>query len=189
MKSLPKKIASVLALVSILIPLISTAASLKYAAWMPFWKKQPGAQEIATQLDKFSEISPFSYEVRSDGSLKDSVDMGGGFLPAWTQALRDAGVKIIPTIAILDGDQIYALISNSKKRAKHIANIVKLVKDNKYDGVDIDYEDKASKTRPYFNAFLKELWNRLPVGTTLSCTIESRTPVSALFTFIAKDIT
>jgi spore germination protein YaaH len=168
----------------LILPINSSAAPLQFGAWLPFWKKQPGANTFALQMDKFATISPFSYEVKANGSLVDSLGMKSGFWPQWTKAVQDAGIKIIPTIALLDGDQVHALLSNKTLRTKHINNIVKLVKDNKYNGIDIDYEDKWAKTKPYFNSFIEELWKKLPWSKTLSCTLESRMPLDSRFTVV-----
>ncbi|HNU96507.1 MAG TPA: glycosyl hydrolase family 18 protein [Candidatus Paceibacterota bacterium] len=184
--TLPKTIVGIIILAAILSPALSFAADLKYGAWLPFWKKQSGAETFALQMEKFDEISPFSYEIKSDGSLIDSLKMKSGFWPQWIKAVQDAGVKVMPSIALLDGDKVHALLSDSKLRTKHINNIVKLVKDNKYDGIDIDYEDKWAKTKPYFNSFIKELWKKLPWSKTLSCTIESRTPLESRFKVVPE---
>src|SRR5512140_3117522 len=106
-------IISYISLVVALFPLATMAATpLKLAAWLPFWKKQAGAQDFALRLEKFAEISPFSYEVRADGTLKDSLKMTEGFWPGYLSAVKDMKVKVIPTIALLDGDQIHALLTN-----------------------------------------------------------------------------
>ena len=164
-----------------ILPFFAQAATFKYGAWLPFWKKQTGALEIAKNLDKFSEISPFSYEVRADGTLIDDLKIDQGFWPGWFAAAHDLNVKIIPTIALLYGDQSMALLSNTKRRQKHEDIIAALVKTQHFDGIDIDYEDKSSSEKSYFNLFLKGLAMRLhPMSKTLSCTIETRTPLDSL---------
>ncbi len=175
---------AIAALILIFQPLYSSAAGFQFGAWLPFWKKQTGANTFALNLEKFSQISPFSYEVKSNGALIDSLKMNDGFWPMWVKAVQDAGIKVIPSIAILDGNQVYSLLSNKKLRTRHINNIVKLVKDNKYNGIDIDYEDKSSDTRQYFDDFIKELWKKLPWNKTLSCTLESRMPLDSRFAVI-----
>jgi spore germination protein YaaH len=98
-------------------------------------------------------------------------------------------VKIIPTVAILDGTQIQNLLSNTKRRQAHEDIIANLVKTQKFDGIDIDYEDKMAKTGPYFSLLLKGLALRLhPLKKILSCTVESRTPLSSRFVEVPKDL-
>jgi len=177
------KMVAAITLLALVLPVVSSAAGFNFSAWLPFWKKQPGAQQFALQMEKFNSISPFSYEVNPDGSLKDSLKMKDGFWADWMGAVKDGGVKIIPTIAIVDGDQIHALLSNKTRRIKHEDIVAALVKSQKYDGVDIDYEGKWAKTRPYFDLFITGLADRLHAQKkTLSCTVEGRTPVDSLYT-------
>ncbi len=164
------------------------AAKFYYAGWLPFWKKQNGAMDISTNVYKFQEISPFSYEVRPNGTLIDSLKLKEGFWPAWLSAVRDAGVKNIPTIAWFDGPGLHKLLSNKKKRIAHEDIIAKLVKDMKFDGIDIDYEAKLPETKDYFSTFLYGLAIRLhPMGKILSCTIESRMPLDSLRGGVPKE--
>lgn len=170
-------------------PPVSSAAGFNFTAWLPFWRKQPGAQQFALQMEKFQSISPFSYEVNANGTLKDSLKMNDGFWSDWIDAVKDGGVKIIPTIAMLDGDQIHALLSNKSRRIKHEDIIAALVKSQKYDGIDIDYEGKWAKTRPYFDLFITGLADRLHAQKKiLSCTVEGRTPVDSLYTTVPDEI-
>ncbi len=62
-------------LIVFLFPFFAFAAGGKflYAGWLPFWKKQDGALDIALNLEKLNEISPFSYEVSPDGTLRDTL--------------------------------------------------------------------------------------------------------------------
>lgn len=178
------------AIIAIFPASVSAAApTLKYGAWIPFWQKQAGANTAALHLTDFNEISPFSYEVNADGSLKDSLHMTQGFWPVWISAARDGGVKVIPTIAALDGDLIQTLLTNTKKRIAHEDALAALVKKQNYSGIDIDYENKDASVRDYFSTFLKGLAMRLhPSGKTLSCTVEPRTPPQDQFVVIPKDL-
>lgn len=183
MKKLKSVFAGIFVVYAVFSPLSSLAATkLTIAAWLPFWKKQTGAQEFALQMDKLQEVSLFSYEIRTDGTLIDRLKVNEGFWPGYLDALKDGGVKSIPTIALLDGDAVHALLSNKKLRDSHIKNIVNLVSAQKFDGIDIDYEDKWAKTRVYFNTFIKDLSAKLHAKKKiLSCTIEGRTPLSDRF--------
>lgn len=182
----PFKIALIIASIAVLASPFSIYAANKtkfhYAGWIPYWKQQPGAQDTALNLDKLNEISPFSYEVGAGGALVDKLKINQGFWPAWLSAAHDQGIKIIPTIAWFDGPGIHALLSNTRKRINHEDKILKLLKTQKFDGIDIDYESKLAETKDYFSTFLKGLAMRLhPLGKTLSCTIEARMPVAARY--------
>lgn len=160
----------------------SGGGTFSYAGWIPFWKQQNGANNMALNLEKVSEVSPFSYEVGAKGKLLDTLKINEGLWPAWLSAVHDAHIKIIPTIAWFYGDAIHSLLSKTSSRVAHEDAIAKLVQDQHFDGIDIDYESKLSETMPYFSLLLKGLAMRLhPKGKTLVCTIEARMPVSSLY--------
>ena len=54
------------------------------------------------------------------------------------------------------------------------------MKDNGFDGIDIDFEGKSAETRPYFSLFLKGLY-ALMGNKLVYCAIEPRTPASSAF--------
>jgi spore germination protein YaaH len=160
-----------------------------YIGWLPFWKKQPGASSIASNLDKIYEISPFSYEIRNE-EIYDALKINQGFWPDWLRAVKDMKIKIVPTIAWFKGKEIHALLLNKEKRIALEDKILKLVKDNNFDGIDIDFENKLAETNPYFSLFIKGLAIRLhPAKKILSCTIEPRTPLDSRYTQIAESET
>lgn len=157
-------------------------APFYYAVWLPFWQSQNGASDIAVNLDTLHEISPFSYEMNSRGALIDDLHIGNGSWDGWFGAVRDAGVKIIPTIAWFDGSSIYSLLSNTKKRQAEEDMIAALVKAQKFDGIDIDFESMTTGTKPYYSLFIQGLAIRLhPQKKMLTCTVIPRTPVSSLY--------
>ncbi len=153
-----------------------------YGVWLPFWESQNGAANIAVNLSTLHEVSPFSYELNSSGALIDDLNIGNGSWDAWFGAVRDAGVKIIPTIAWFDTTNIYKLLSNTKKRQAEEDTIATLVKSEKFDGIDIDFEGMSSSTKPYYSLFIYGLALRLhPANKALACTVLPRTPVSSLY--------
>jgi spore germination protein len=165
-------------------PILATtkATPLKIGAWLPYWQGQPGAQSIAIHLDSFNEISPFSYEISSDGLITDDLQIGSGMWDSYFAALHDEGVKIIPTIAYFDADGIYTLLSSSTSRQAAEDTIAQLVQGRDFNGIDIDFEGMSPATQPYYSLFIQGLAIRLhPQGESLTCTVVPRTPPSSLY--------
>jgi len=155
----------------------ATSQPLKYGVWLPFWKAQDGAQDVSVNLDKLSEVSPFSYEIGTGGKIIDDANINNGSWAGWFSAARELGVKIVPTVAWFDTTPMYNLLSNTKARQAHEDAIAALAKAQKFDGIDIDYENKPSKIKPYFSLFIEGLSDRLHAAKrTLTCTIEPRSP-------------
>jgi len=168
-----------------LAPFSASAASFYYGGWIPYWNKTLGTQDVVNRFNikPFTDISPFSYEVKYDGTLVDKMKINEA---PWTDFLVEAKkmkMKTTPSVALFDADQIHYLLSNAKRRQAHEDIIAAMVVSNNFDGVDIDYEAKDSADKDYFSTFIYGLYLRLhPKKKILSCTIESRTPLSSLFT-------
>lgn len=161
-----------------------------YGAWLPYWKKQEALQEISPNIQKFNELSPFSYEVNSLDKLIDKFKIDD---ESWTEFLKNENknprLKIIPTIAWFSGKQIHDILKNPKTREKHIAEIVSLVETKNFDGIDIDYENKKAETAASFSRFIKILSGKLRAKKKiLSCSVEARTPLHSRFIVIPKDL-
>ncbi len=157
----------------------STAKSqpLKYGVWLPFWNAQDGAQDVSLNLDKLNEVSPFSYEIGTGGKIVDDAKIDNGSWAGWFSAAHALNVKIIPTIAWFDTTPMYNLLSSAKTRQAQEDAIAKLAKTQKFDGIDIDYENKTYAMKPYYSLFIEGLSDRLHAQKeTLTCTIMPRSP-------------
>lgn len=166
-------------------PLTAEAASKKsskieVSGWIPYWRTEAGTKDAGKNLSLMTEVNPFGYTVRADGSLNDAMKVNGS---DWQKLFKDARKKkvlVVPTIMWSDTNAIHTVLSNPATRTAHIDDIVKAVNDNDFDGIDIDYEGKKAETRIYFSAFLEELKDALG-RDKLHCTIEARMPLSARF--------
>ena len=191
MSSSNKKFILVFLLAGFFLPTASFAATakLEYSAWMPYWKKASSTADILPHLTAFSEVSPFSYTVRSDGTLADTMKITQEPWPSFMAAARAKKVKVIPSVLWNDPDAIHKVLKTYTLRIAQEKAIVKVVMDNNFDGIDIDYENKKAETKKYFSYFLQELSTSLhKKNKLLTCTIEPRTPLDARFKNIPTDI-
>lgn len=155
---------------------------LKYGVWLPFWKAQDGAEDISANLNKLNEVSPFSYEIGTHGKIIDDANINNGSWNGWFVAAHELGVKIIPTVAWFNGDAMYNLLSNTVQRQAHEDAIAALARTQKFDGIDIDYENKLPAVKPYFSLFIEGLATRLHAAKkTLTCSIEPRSPAADIW--------
>jgi spore germination protein YaaH len=172
----------------LVIPGIAHGASQEVAAWIPWWTEEAGAKDAIKNISKLDTIYPFVYEVNADGTLKNRVDFDDKH---WKDLFKQADKKrvdIIPSVMWFDGNAIHAVLSDNKKRKKHVKEIVEMVEDGDFDGVNIDYESKLSSTIDYYSKFLKELKAELGQKLDLTCTIEARTPPDSLYKEVPKEI-
>ncbi len=159
----------------ILFPLGVSAASPKVAAWIPYWQAEMGLESASDNIKDLDTAYLFVYEVNSAGNLVPKVDFKDTEWKDFIKLAKKRDVELIPTIAWFDGDEIHATLSNTKARNKLIDQIVDMVDDNNFDGVNIDFEQKNAETIDYFSRFLRDLKDELG-RDELTCAIEARMP-------------
>ncbi|MCA9361596.1 hypothetical protein KC845_03505 [Candidatus Kaiserbacteria bacterium] len=161
----------------------------KVSVWIPWWSDTEGLKSATKNIKKIDAVHPFVFEV--GGMEADIVDKANLNERQWKNFLRLArknDVEVIPTIAWFDGAQIDYILSDKKRRAEHIEKIVDMVDDGRFDGVNIDYEQKLAKNIDDFSVFLKEL-NKALGKKTLTCAIEARTPADSRYKEIPVPLT
>lgn len=173
-------------------PVGAAQPRFEISGWIPYWRASAGTTDAVAHLEHFTSLMPFGYIVQDDGSLHDAFGMSDASATSTASVLvaaaRAAGVKVIPTVMWSDGYAIDRVLRSTPRRIALEDSITALVKDNGFDGIDIDFENKLSQTRPYFSLFLKGLYARM--GKKLVyCSIESRTPATSAYTVIPNKIT
>jgi len=159
----------------------STSYSMEVAGWIPYWNDTKGIKDAQKNIKKIDVVYPFSFEVQSDGTLKDKANMKASEWTKFVKLAQSKNVDVVPSVIWFDGGSIHANLSYPELRKKHIAEIIKMVDEGNYDGVNIDYESKFSSTKDHFSAFLTELKKELGEDKILACTIEARTPPTSLY--------
>ncbi len=142
--------------------------------WIPYWTKSEGTFSLQGKIGLFSQLNLFAFGVSADGQL---IDTAKSKIAPWPQLIADAkkqNVKIVPTILWGDAVAMHKTFSDPMLRSKHADNIVAMLVQNDFSGVDIDYEGKDIVDRDNFSLFLETLHEKLQ-GKTLNCTVEART--------------
>lgn len=168
-------------------PKVPAKPRLEISGWIPYWRSATGTADVLPHLETLTEVNPFGYTVKNDGTLADTARISDGAWSALFQAAKDKKIRFIPTIMWSDGAAIHRVLSNTKTRIALEDAIAALVKENNFDGIDIDFEGKYAKTKNYFSTFLKGLYIRIGKKWVM-CTIEARTPLDSRFSKIPKNI-
>lgn len=187
MKNVRKFVPSLTLGVALFAGLPAAASAMEVGAWVPWFGGEAAPKSAIKNIENLDVIYPFVYEVSADGSLVNKVNFNSGSWEDLLEAADDERVPVIPTVAWFDGEQIDEVLGNTSKRKKHIDEIVDMVNDNDFAGVNIDYEQKKSQTKDDFSKFLKELKSKLK-RKTLTCAIEARTPPDSLYKNVPEKI-
>jgi spore germination protein YaaH len=187
-KSITIKISgAIAAFVIFLLPSFAFAASpattFEVSAWLPYWRAATSSADVMPHLNKLTEINIFGYTVKNNGQLYDAAGINTA-TSTWAPliaAARSQHVRVIPTVMWSNTDAIDTVLSSTTLRAQHVAAIVQTVKQNNWDGIDIDYEGKKASDMQYFSDFLQQLYSAMG-NKWVMCTIEARTPPQDLNT-------
>ncbi len=154
----------------------SPSKAFEISGWLPYWKKASSTVDVMPHLSELTSVMPFGYSMKTNGTLADTAQLSEEPWTSLIAAARAEHVRIIPTVMWGSGPTIHAILSNTTTRIALEDEIAQTVKDNNWDGVDIDFEAKQHETVDYFSTFLKGLYSRM--GTKwVYCTVESRMPL------------
>ncbi|MBI2120731.1 MAG: peptidoglycan-binding protein [Parcubacteria group bacterium] len=166
---------------------LGTAAStpLEFSGWIPYWRTATGTADVLPHLSQLTSVMPFGYTMHEDGTLADTARLTE---EPWTSFIAEAKrnkVRVIPTVMWGNGDSIHKILSNPTTRVALEDEIAKVVKENNFDGIDIDFEAKKHETIDYFSTFLKGLYQRMG-NKWVYCTVEARMPLDHRYSPGAK---
>lgn len=179
-----------------LIPLVITGCSpvnppvhvkgdLYVAAWYAAYASG-GYDTFKDHYWLFDEINPVWYNLNPDYFEDGQAPIVHTYNAekdknAIITLARKHGIKLVPSIQNwgennFDDQVLVKIIQDPGKRAKHVREIVDLVTENGYDGIDIDYEALRTSARGDFSAFIAELGEELHKrGKLLSVAVYAKT--------------
>ena len=115
-----------------------------------------GLSSFTGNIDKISMIAPFSYRVDQNGKISGSAN---------SQVMKAAKTKNVQTLAVVTNingsnfsrETVSKLLRSSSARARAISGILRIIRENGYSGVNIDFEGVPVKDRSYLTTFFREL--------------------------------
>lgn len=154
--------------------------SFEISGWVPDWRSASGTADVLPHLNQLTSVMPFGYSVSGSGHLIDHAKITQEPWSSFITAAKQKKVRVVPTVFWGDGVATQKILSNTSTRVALEDEIANMVRQNNFDGVDIDFEAKQSQTRDYFSTFLKGLYQRL-TGKWVYCTVEARQPLEDRF--------
>ncbi|MBN1915478.1 hypothetical protein JW796_00590 [Candidatus Dojkabacteria bacterium] len=131
---------------------------ISQSAWIPYWDFDRGYESLVKNKEKFDSVSPVWYSLKADGSLISHKRASHAKLG---QFVKENNINLIPTIGMFDFNIIKSVLNSEENYQRHITGILKVVDENDYDGIDIDYESIELVDKELFLKFIEELSGEL----------------------------
>ncbi|MDR3539474.1 MAG: glycosyl hydrolase family 18 protein [Desulfosporosinus sp.] len=144
------------------------------AGWIPYWLQTQTLRSIENQSDLFSTLSPFWYEVTMSGEIIKYPDAEDSVILSFAKI---QGIKMVPLITNAFSSELISTVLNDPTiRRNHINNILNILSQMNYDGIDINYENLFVSDKEIFVVFLQELKTALNIiGKQLVVTVHAKT--------------
>lgn len=126
------------------------------------------AQTVREVGEYLTYLSPFSYQVRADGSLKPINDAA---MLAAAREHRVAPLLVITNFGTgtFDTELVDAILNNTAVQDTLINNMIQTMRAKGYYGVNIDFERISPENRERYNDFLRRVVAALhPLGFVVS---------------------
>ena len=160
-----------LGLVLLLAPALVRAQGRPEALWY-LTGREESVQSFLAHADQISVVAPQTFSMDSNGIVWGGVDS------RVLAAAKAKNVKVIPLVVNPGFDQpsFHRFLMSPVSRARGVANVTSVCKDNGFAGIQFDFENVHVTDRDLFTAFFKETAEALHrVGCSLSAAVVPRT--------------
>lgn len=133
---------------------------------------EASVQSFLAHADRISIVAPQSFSMDSLGVISGRVD------PRVLATAREKKVKVIPLIVNPGFDQgiFHRVLTVADARKRAVASIAALCRDNRFDGIQFDFENISIADRDAFTSFSREVADSLHAfGCSLSAAVVPRT--------------
>jgi spore germination protein YaaH len=128
-------------------------------------------QSFVKNADKISIVSPQVFSMDSTGVIRGRMD------PRVVETARAKKVKLVPLVMNPGFHQptMHRILTNPDARARAIRNLAALCRDNKFDGIQFDFENFHLSDKDAFTSFTRETVDSVHrAGCTLSAAVVPR---------------
>ncbi len=173
-------VASIL-LVAINIKIKTKDNYVDISAWLVDWSLDKGLNEIETSNVELSSIEVFAAYFND----KEEVFLDKKILSNINKISNQKYLTVVNDIVYddktskqKDGDIISRILLNDIRREEHINNVVDLVVENNFDGLELDYEKIDEKVWDKYILFIDEIGQKLKKhNKKLRVVLEARSPI------------
>lgn len=143
--------------------------SLPVHTWLTPWN----IQTLKDQKDTYASVSAFWLTVSSDGiHLHEKSDW-----KSWQEYAALPKKNSQKNYLTVSGDPnyTYLALSNPQTQEEHIGELLRIVQEQKFDGIDINYEGLGAENRNLYSEFIRNLTTVFHANNKLvAVTVEAR---------------
>jgi len=117
-----------------------------------YLRGEESIQSFLAHADQISIVSPQVFQMDSTGMIRGRVD------PRVVETARAKGVKLMPLVMNPGFDQpaFHRVLTDPGARAQALRSLAALCRDNRFDGIQFDFENFHLRDRDAFTAFTRE---------------------------------
>lgn len=127
--------------------------TLQTTAWIPYWDFDSGLETLQANPDSFETILPVIYSLNADGSL----NIRNSQFKELQEYAKVNEIKFIPSIGMFNHDDFTKVLQEEENYARQISSITTAIEDNRFDGIDLDYESIKLSDKTKYEQFIQEL--------------------------------
>lgn len=136
---------------------------------------EQSTQTVNQVADDLTYLMPFAYRVQADGGLT-TINAEGSITAAYAH-------NVVPIMSITNFSSeetgttlAHTILTSTALQDKLLANILGVIREKGYHGLNIDFENVRPADREQYNQFLKRAVNRLhPEGYSVSTAVAPKT--------------
>lgn len=131
-------------------PIASAGAQRLESLW--YLRGERSTLSFLAHADQIAIVAPQVFTMDSTGMIRGQVD------PRVIETARARGVKLMPLVMNPGFDQpsIHRVLTDAVARGQAVRSLAALCRDNRFDGIQFDFENVHVRDRDAFTAFTRE---------------------------------
>ncbi len=157
------------------------SAETTRVGYVPYWDQDRAFEVVRQNPTMFDEISPVWYSLDGTGQVVLADDEHTTVEPDAVDNMQERGIRVVPTVTNLrngewNSEIVRAMLHRPEAMRTHVRELVDLVVERGYDGIDVDYESLRANDRELFTTFLEDLGSQLhAAGKSLATAVHPKT--------------
>jgi spore germination protein len=144
--------------------------------WFPDFDMTRAAQSFKTNSETITQVNPVWYLLDGEGKIQSMPSVNQ---PEVLNVAKSVGIQVVPSILNMINEQfdptpVVRIARDSALRKAHARDIARIVTQQGYDGIELDYESIPKEAAADFSALVAEVRNALPTGKVLSIAVHAK---------------